>query len=475
MNPQLKEDLQNLTALLEKTQLHACYHLNNIDNARTTTDYKANTIKLLLPGNGKGGSSTLDIFNARFKEALAASAGPRYLGFVTGGATPASIMGDWLTAAYDQNPQAITGQGDVSAIIELETIDLLLQLLQLPNTFSGGFVTGATMSNFTCLALARQWAGQQQNIDIAKDGVLTGIKIFAATPHSSSVKSLAMLGIGSNNIIKVKTLEGNREAIDTGALEIHLSENKNNPCIVITSAGTVNTVDFDDMQAIAQLKKKYNFWWHIDAAFGAFAACSQKYAHLLTGWENADSIAVDCHKWLNVPYDSAAFFVKEHYKKLQFETFQNSNAPYLGDPSQNFSYLNFLPENSRRLRALPTWFSLMAYGKNGYRDIIENSIAMAHRLGALITDSNSYELLAPVRLNNVCFSLKEWKGNPAVIQLFLDTLNSSGKVFMTPTVYNGVNGLRAAFVNWRTGAPDIEIIFEEMRAAYAIATGKLIS
>lgn len=472
MYEQLQEDLRNLKALLEKVQQNACDHLGNIDNAHTTTDYKTNTKKLLLPDNGNGGSSTLDIFNARFKDALVASPGPRYLGFVTGGATPASIMGDWLTAVYDQNPQTVTGQGDVSAIIELETIDLLLQLLELPNTFSGGFVTGATMSNFTCLAVARQWAGQQQNIDIAKDGVLTGIKIFAATPHSSSVKSLAMLGIGSNNIIKVKTLEGNREAIDTGALEIHLSENENNPCIVITSAGTVNTVDFDDMQAMTQLKKKYNFWWHIDAAFGAFAACSPHHAYLLAGWENADSITVDCHKWLNVPYDSAVFFVKENYKKLQLETFQNSNAPYLGDPSQNFSYLNFLPENSRRLRALPTWFSLMAYGKNGYRNIIENSIAMAHRLGDLITYSNSYELLAPVRLNNVCFSLKECKDNPAVIQLFLHILNSSAKVFMTPTVYNGATGLRAAFVNWRTSEADIGIIFDEMQAAYAIATGK---
>ena len=166
------------------------------------------------------------------------------------------------------------------------------------------------MSNFTCLAVAKQWFGSQLGKDFAKDGISEKVTVLSATAHSSSIKSLSMLGIGSNNLIKIKTLEGNREAIDIEDLEQKIQELNTKPFILISSAGTVNTVDFDDFEAISKLKEKYNFWWHIDAAFGAFASCSSDFKHLIHGWENADSITVDGHKWLNVPYDNAFFFVK---------------------------------------------------------------------------------------------------------------------------------------------------------------------
>src|SRR5690606_19030732 len=102
---------------------------------------------------------------------LVGSPGPRYWGYVTGGSTPASIMGDWLASAYDQNTQATQGQGDISAQIEVEAIQLLLELLGLPKTFGGGFVTGAMMSNFSCLATARQWLGHEHGLDVAKKGL----------------------------------------------------------------------------------------------------------------------------------------------------------------------------------------------------------------------------------------------------------------------------------------------------------------
>jgi len=197
------------------------------------------------------------MFNEKFEKLIVASTGPRYWGFVTGGSTPASIVGDWLTAIYDQNTQAAKGQGDISAIIEIETIKLLLDLFNLPNDFVGGFVTGATMSNFTCLASARQWIGKEQGIDIAKNGISGNIKILSATPHSSSIKSLSMLGIGSNNFIKVKVEEGNRECIDIEDLENKIKELNREPFILISSAGTVNTTDFDDFKAIQKFYKKH--------------------------------------------------------------------------------------------------------------------------------------------------------------------------------------------------------------------------
>jgi glutamate/tyrosine decarboxylase-like PLP-dependent enzyme len=227
---------------------------------------------------------------------------------------------------------------------------------------------------------------------------------------------------------------------------------------------TVNTVDFDDLKAIAKLKNKYNFWWHIDAAFGAFAACSPKYSGLLKGWEKADSIAVDLHKWLNVPYDSAVAFVDEKHLNLQRETFQNANAAYLGDPKLDFNFLNFLPENSRRMRALPAWMTLVAYGREGYQDIVERNVENAQLLGNKIEQSADFQLLAPVRLNCVCFTLTGKTADE--VSTFLSKLTERAKVYMTPTVYLGQPAIRAAFVNWRTENADVELAFEEMNVVF---------
>lgn len=461
MKEHLKSDLAQIDYLLDLIKKQGVEYLNSIVEQPTSVNDIPVWEKQVLPESGHGTEEALKIFNQRFKPTIVGSSGPRYLGFVTGGTTPASIAGDWLTTIYDQNTQSTKGQGDISANIELESIHLILELLELPHSFLGGFVTGATMSNFTCLAVARQWLGKQQGRDIAKEGISGTMKILSATPHSSSIKSLSVLGLGSNNIIRVKTIEGDREAIDVMDLENEITQLNGLPFILISSGGTVNTVDFDDFKEIKRLKEIYNFWWHIDAAFGGFAACSDAYKHLVEGWEYADSITVDCHKWLNVPYESAVFLIKEQYKMLQVETFQNSNAPYLGDPLENFGYLNFLPENSRRLKALPAWFSIMAYGKEGYQSIIDGNISLAKQLGHWLENSNDFKLLAPVRLNTVCFSLKDDEKQDEVGK-FLEALNNTGKVFMTPTFYNGKKGIRAAFVNWMSTEKDIQLIFDTM-------------
>nr|WP_315193606.1 pyridoxal-dependent decarboxylase [uncultured Flavobacterium sp.] len=461
INYQLLNDLENFDKLLEVTKNQSLKYLNNISERKTSTKI-INNSKLELPTIGLGTAKTLELFIERFEQIIVASSGPRYWGYVTGGATPASIVGDWLTSVYDQNTHETEGQGSISALIELETVDLLLDFFDLPKGFLGGFVTGATMSNFTCLAVARQWIGKKLGKDFAKEGVSNLINVLTATTHSSVIKSLSLLGMGSNNIIKVKISNENREAIDIKDLEDKILALNEEPFILISSAGTVNTVDFDDFNAIQKLKDKYNFWWHIDAAFGGFAVCSKTHKNLLNGWQDADSITIDCHKWLNVPYESAVFFVKEKYKHLQIETFQNSNAPYLGDPSEKFSYLNFLPENSRRLKALPVWFTLVAYGKEGYQDIVENCIRLSNNFGKFISESDDFELLAPVRLNTVCFKLKNIDKQEK-INTFLSLLNETGKVFLTPTVYKGNKGIRAAFVNWRTTEIDILIVTKLMK------------
>jgi glutamate/tyrosine decarboxylase-like PLP-dependent enzyme len=452
-----ENELNDLESVLDQVKNVSLDFLENIGEKPTYISDQS-VISADLADAGVGAAGSLEVFKKHYEKLMVASPGPRYWGFVTGGATPAAIAGDWLTAVYDQNTQTTQGVGDVSAIVEKETIRLLCQLLHLPDNFNGGFVTGATMSNFTGLAVARQWAGERSGRDVSREGMSGNLVVMAATPHSSVIKSLAMMGIGSNNVIRIQT-SGGREAMDLADFERKLVDNQNRPVIVNCSAGTVNTVDFDDIKAIVALKQKYHFWLHIDAAFGGFAACLPSTRHLLEGWEQADSITIDCHKWMNVPYDSAVSLVRKEHGRLQVSTFQNSNAPYLGDPSENFSYLNFLPENSRRFRALPAWFSLTAYGRNGFEWIVQNSIARARELGSYIESSEFFELAAPVRLNVVCFRLKTGTERMPV---FLDRLNRRGKVFMTPTLLAGEPAVRAAFVNYRTEKEDVLIAVREM-------------
>ena len=406
MHPLLKKDRENLQELLSQTQKVAGEYFRQQDTLAPGR-FVANIAMETLPEKGIGAMATLDHFAKNFAGQIANSAGPRYFGFVTGGSTPASVAGDWLVSAYDQN--ACGSNDSIAPQLERQTIHFFKQLFGLDEVYFGSFVTGATISNFTNLALARQWVGLQQGKDFSHDG-LTGaepVTVLSGTPHAGIFKSLSMLGVGRKSVIRIATLP-EREAVDIAALEKQLIQQAG-PVIVVANAGTVNTVDFDDLVAVAKLKKKYNFWLHVDAAFGGFAACSEKYAHLLEGINAADSITIDAHKWLNVPYDAAMQFTR--HKGLQLSVFQNS-AAYLGDPEQSPDFFHYTPENSRRFRALPSWFSLMAYGKEGYREIVERNCAAAHHFGELLKASEDFVLLAPVRMNVVCFTLSKTTSQP---------------------------------------------------------------
>lgn len=411
---------------------------------------------------GQGAAASLHEAVRRFNGIIGASSSPRYLGYVTGGVTPAALLGDWLASVYDQNPQGLKAFGDASARIEFEAVRLLLDFFDLPDDFNGGFVTGATLSGFTCLGVARQWVGQRQGYNIAAEGIRRPIRVLTATPHSSAVKSLTMLGLGSASVVPVATLPG-REAMDVADLERQAVALNGEPFIIIASGGTVNTVDFDDFTAILKLKDRYDFWLHIDAAFGGFAARSQVHRKLLKRWEEADSITVDNHKWLNVPYDSGTWLIRKTHQKLQVETFQNGQAAYLNLDATDFTYLNLGPENSRRLRALPVWMTLRAYGKAGYDDIVGRAIDTAQALGRAIEASAEYRLLAPVHLNVVAFTLNG--RTEAEINRFVQFLNDDGRYFMTPTTLWGQRGIRAAFVNWRHSADQVPPMITALNAA----------
>jgi glutamate/tyrosine decarboxylase-like PLP-dependent enzyme len=455
MNDHLRHDLEHLPDLLRKTLEASVDYLGSLESRPAATAFTPLADPLRLPEDGLGADRALDLFLERYGHGMPASNGPRFWGFVTGGTTPASLVGDWLTGAYDLNLSSTANSQAPN--IEIEAVHLLRELFGLPASFYGTFVTGATVSNFVGLAIGREWVGRQLGRSVAEEGFagMPPIPVLSGEAHSSAFKALAMLGLGRKSLRAVPRLPGDREAVDVAALRRELEALGGQPCIVIANAGTVNTVDFDDLRAIAGLKAEFPFWLHVDAAFGGFAACSPAYRHLLDGVAEADSLTIDGHKWLNVPYDAALVFT--HHRALQIDVFRNSGA-YLGAMAEPPDFIHLGPENSRRLRALPAWLSLLASGRAGYQEIVERNCAMARLLGERIAASDRFRLLAPVRMNVVCFTLSDGSD----VGAFLARLRDDGRVLLTPTTFQGMAGMRAAISNWRTREEDVEIAWQAL-------------
>ncbi|WP_238019629.1 pyridoxal-dependent decarboxylase [Dactylosporangium sp. AC04546] len=454
MHPRLAADLAALPDLLDAARAHAARVLAGLDE-RPVGRAPDGVPPEPLPVDGIGTAGALRRFAERWEPGFSGSAGPRYLGFVTGGATPAALAGDWLTGTFDQNA---SGGGDSSgAALERETAGWLRELFGLSEVHSGAFVTGATMSNTVGLAIAREWLGERLGVSVADRGAgaLGEVVVLSGTPHSSTVKALSVLGLGRESLRLVPVLP-DREAVDVTAIEEALAGLGGRPAVVVANAGTVNTVDFDDLAAIVGLRARYDFWLHVDAAFGGFAALSPDHAGLLAGLDAADSVCVDLHKWLNVPYDSAVQFTR--HRDLQVRVFRNT-APYLGAPAGEPDFLHLTPENSRRLRALAAWCTLTAYGREGHREIVERNVAAARRLGDLLSSLPGVRLASPVRLNVVCFTVG------ADQAALLRSIAASGETFLTPTVYRGEPAIRAAFSNWRTTPEDVDRVFAALREA----------
>ncbi|MFE9574888.1 pyridoxal phosphate-dependent decarboxylase family protein [Nocardia sp. NPDC006044] len=460
MDENLANDLAELPALLDAVRESATDILTGIETRPVARAPKAAGSEE-LPERGVGLRAALTRFRERWEPQFSGSAGPRYFGFVTGGATPASVAGDWLTGVLDQN--AMSGEDSAAVELERQTVRWIGRMFGLEQHI-GAFVSGATMSNFVGLAIAREWLGERLGISVAQAGVgaLGTVPVLSGTPHSSIVKSLSMLGIGRDSVRLVPTRPG-REAIDVDRLAEALAALDGRPAIVVANAGTVNTVDFDDLRAIAALRQRYPFWLHVDGAFGAFAALTPEHAGLVDGLAEADSVCVDLHKWLNVPYDAAVQFTR--HRDLQLRVFLNS-AAYLTAPGDTPDFGHLVPENSRRLRALTAWFSLTAYGFDGHRDIVRRNIASAQSLAEQLTASELLRLAAPVRLNVVCFTLAD-RPTGERIDALVDAIAESGETFVTPTVYDGQPAVRAAFSNWRTTGADVD------RAAKAITAAAL--
>jgi glutamate/tyrosine decarboxylase-like PLP-dependent enzyme len=418
-----------------------------------------------LPDKGEGALAAVERLTRVGVAAGTASSGPRFYHFVIGGSTPAAMAADWLVSLLDQNV-AMRASSAFASRVEDIAIRWLAELLGLPSSWGGALVGSATFANFTGLACATHWWGEQHGVDVAADG-LAGLPrmpvLSSGYVHASARKALQMLGHG-RDCVEVFSRDAAGRA-DVDAMRYRLAE-LGRPAIVIANAGEVNAGDFDPIGEMADLAAEHGAWLHVDGAFGAFAALSPGVAHLVAGMERAQSIAADAHKWLNVPYESGFALLADPARLAR--AFGMPGAAYFPDPSGPMSgYMMFGPESSRRARALPIWATLAAYGRDGYRQMVERHLDVAQRLAALIDASLDMERLADVPLCIVCFRYRP----PGVVEADLDDLNqrlaaailADGRVYAGGTVFEGKAALRPAMTNWRIRAHDIDYFLAVVR------------
>ena len=429
----------------------------------------------------------------------ASSLSPNYYGFVTGGITPAARIADVLVSTYDQNAAVHLPDQSVATNVEDKALRLLLDLLNFDQKeWSGIFSTGATASNVLGLACGREYIvnegiksclGPDSEESVGSLGLLKAcriagveeINIFTTMAHSSLFKASSILGLGRACVHDVGRSNVDI-SFDLPRLEQQLkSGHQNSASIVVISCGEVNTGLFAthsiaEVQTLRNLCDKYGAWLHVDGAFGLFARLlddgSPEFEAIAQGGHGltlADSVAGDGHKMLNVPYDCGFFFCR--HPSIAQQVFQNPNAAYLSTTNAATdtiqSPLNTGIENSRRFRGLPVYATLMAYGHEGYTDMLKRQIRFARAVAAHLHDHADFELLPQEAYSNnranidrstfmiVLFKAK----NQALNDTLVKRINASGKMYVSGTVWDQSRASRIAVSNWQMDPDrDLEVV-----------------
>ena len=418
-----------------------------------------------LPDTGNGAQATIEKLIELNDAAGGNVVGPKSYHFVIGGSTPAALAADLLATAYE----AITYTWILSPTgveMEVQALDWLKELFGLPSDWPGVIVTGATMANFVCLAAGRQWRGEQHGVDVSETG-LAGLPqmpvLTSGFVHAATLKCLATQGVGRGNVQKFSRDDFGR--MDLDGMARALDELDGAPALVVVNAGEVNAGEFDPVDEMISLAREHNCWVHVDGAFGLFAAVSPRTEHLVKGVENADSVTVDGHKWLNVPYDSGYAFVRDY--GLMARAFRYS-ADYLPDENNDRPTMGAIgPESSRRARSFAVWATLKAYGREGQRRLVEHCLDIAQHLAAAIRDATDFELMNDPQLNIVSF-----RYNPGgMSDNELDTLNeqlgaaviADGRFLVGTSKMGARTIFRPAFSNWRTRTGDVDEMMAVIR------------
>ena len=380
---------------------------------------------------------------------LAAITAPRFFGWVMGGSNPTGVAADWLTSIWGQNAGNHMAT-PAAAAAETASAAALLDLLDLPREASVGFVTGATMASFTCLAAARGAVLRRAGWNIDADG-MAGCPpitvVLGEEAHSTIFAGLKYLGFGERNFVKVAV---NRE----GAMEARAFAEAMNtisgPIIVIAQAGHINSGAFDLFLEIANIARAKGAWLHIDGAFGLWVRATKTHRSLGEGLDLADSWSVDGHKWLQTPYDCAYAIVRDreaHVRAMQIA------ASYLpASASGERIPADYVPELSRRARGFATWAMIRLLGRQGIADLVSRHCALARRFAQKLGAEPGVEIMNDVVLNQVAVHF----GSDAQTNAVIARVQAGGECFVAGASWRGKAILRISVTNENTTEADVD-------------------
>lgn len=397
-------------------------------------------------------ADTIRLLDEAGSPATTAMAGPRFFGFVIGGALPVTVAANWLATAWDQNTGLYKPTPGTSKLEEI-SLRWLLDILRLPRESTGAFVTGATVANLSGLAAARHAVLERAGWNVEADGLFGAPPITVLTSaevHPTVTKAFGVLGLGRTRITKVP-VDGQ------GRMRADMLPPLSGPTIVCVQAGNLNTGAFDPISEICDVAHKAGAWVHVDGAFGLWAASSPQLAHLVAGVEKADSWATDAHKWLNVPYDCGLAFVRNPHA---LQAAMAITAEYLPTQSENRNPSDFTPELSRRARGVEVWAALRTLGRTGVAEMIERNCAQARRFAEALAAAG-FEILNEVVLNQVLVSF----GEPERTKRVIEAIQRDGTCWVGVTVWQGRTAMRISVISWATTDADVERSIEAMLRA----------
>jgi glutamate/tyrosine decarboxylase-like PLP-dependent enzyme len=374
--------------------------------------------------------------------ATMAMAGPRFFGFVIGGALPVALAANWLASAWDQN----TGLYNITpatARIEQTALRWLLDLLDLPHGCAGAFVTGATVANFVALAAARHAVLARVGWKVEADGLFGAPPITVVVgeeAHPTLIKSLGLLGLGRTRVQRVP-VDGQ------GRMRVDALPKPAGPMIICTQVGNVNTGACDPVAAVRE-RVGEDAWLHVDGAFGLWARAAPTRKALVHGVEVADSWATDAHKWLNVPYDGGLAFVRDG---RALSAAMAITAEYLPTDSPWRNPSDYTPELSRRARGVDVWAALRGLGRSGVAEMIERNCRQAQRFGEALA-AGGFEVLNEIALNQVLVAF----GDAGRTLRVIAALQADGTCWCGGTVWQGRTAMRISVSSWATKDADVE-------------------
>jgi glutamate/tyrosine decarboxylase-like PLP-dependent enzyme len=413
-----------------------------------------------LPEHGTDAVDVVDELAAKADPGLMAIGSGRFFGWVMGGTLPAGLAADWMVSGWDQNA-GMRYSTPATAALEESAGRWLLELLHLPSTADVGFVTGATMSNFTCLAAARHSVLAAAGWDVERDGLTGAPKVHVlvgAERHDTVDLALRYLGLGQPTPVAADA-EG-RIRVDSLAEALSVIP-RGEPVVVCLQAGNVHSGAFDPFAEAIAMAHERGAWVHVDGAFGLWAAASPALGHLVDGLTNADSWTTDAHKTLNVPYDCGLAIVAD---SAAMRGAMGVHASYLvadetgpGDPFEK------VPELSRRARGVPVWAVLRSLGGRGVVDLVDGLVANASAIADGLRTIEGVEVLNHVDYTQVCVAF----GSDERTREVTARLIADGTTWMSGSRWRDRDVLRISVSNWSTDARDVRLSVEAVRIAAA--------